>query len=507
MKQSNHSLAIIGGGQCGTMFLHDLLCQLEKKKQPGAAVNGQILWIEKTGRFGHADAFNPRQSPSLLMNGPTYMLSPSLARPRLFQDFYNQAAGDNDHGSFIARHHYGDFLAALPEALERQARAMGIQINKIQGTVQSIERQKQAGLQIRMGTGMTLDVSSIALAMGPAKNHKQDHLQGQQGYIANPSRLDNFINSTLNFKNPATAIACFGPGASCFDGMALLENELAYKGKYIVVGHRDTPLWVINRQQPVPPDVHFKPIHISASKLPCPLTLTQLEENFALELLSLEDTERNPYGMGPEYPLFALAAYGHQIFKLWVKHHEPDALARAQAKSAFDFMQQKALKTLESTTSPQMLSLYNSLKAQGRILEVDGRVQEQQVRKPDHLFTVPVIRRKDGLKLNYRCQGFMNARPYSRQWPSPATPLENLTPPEALLARMEQQGLIHRDEDNPFGLFAAKSGDIALLGAAADPLWGVHLAALRNGMAAEHFADKLLRHNPGASQPKAMPSP
>lgn len=510
MKQGQSGLAIIGGGQCGTLFLHDLLFQLEKKAGKGQKVPIRILWFDQKGQHGYAAPFAPDQPPSLLMNGPTYMLTPSLARPSVFHDFYRKRTGDDDLDGFIPRYHYGHFLKKLAQELEDRAREMGIQLVKISQGVSAVEENHQGGLSIYSDTGMMIPVSGVALATGPARNHKQDHLQGINGYIANPSRLDDFYNSSLDLNNPCTSIACFGPGASCFDAMALLENELGYKGSYVAIGQRDIPLWVIRRNRPVPPDAHFKLYHLSAAQLPCPLNVSDLEEHFNKECQSLDDHERNPYEMGPEYPLFSLAAYGHQIYKMWVQAHNPDPLAKAQAKNAFDYMQRKALKTLEATTSPAMIELYNKLKAEGRILEVKGRGIESQIRKEKGFFTIPVIRQKDGIKLNYRCQGFINTSPYSREWPAQSIDSASASPSESLLLRMEKEGLIHKDNSNPFALYAPNRGNIALLGAAADPLWGVHLAALRNGVTAEHFADKLLRQkapshalaNSGTSTPQ-----
>ena len=149
---------------------------------------------------------------------------------------------------------------------------------------------------------------------------------------------------------------------------------------------------------------------------------------------------------------------------------------------------------LEVSVSPQMLALYQGLKDQGRIMHVRGRIQEEKITKPDQLFTVPVIRSDDGLRLNYRCDAFMNSKPYTRGWTPGAA-----SPQESLLHGMEQQGLIRKEPGSHLGLYDFTHGlqnHVALLGAATDVLWGVHLASYKNGQAAEHFVRKMLKHSP-----------
>lgn len=470
------------------MFLHDYLYQLEKNKTSIAGTPPAILWLDAGGRFGHADPFDPQQSDALLMNGPTYMLRPSLAKPDLFHNYYRGQTGSDDLEGFIPRNLYGRFLQDLVPALLEKAQHLGITITRQQATITAIHKTPQRALQLVSAEGQRWQADHLALATGPARNRALDHLRGQSGFIDNPSRANSFANSGIDFSNPATQIACFGPGPSCFDGMALLEKEFGFKGKYILVGRANIPFWSIQRNSPVPNDSHYRPRHLSAEALPCPVTESQLIAALFKDIDDLKDPQHNRFEMGPEYLLNLVSSQTPALYARWQAHHRPDALAAAQSHTAFLKLQRVAIKMLEQAVSPQMQSLYQNLKDQGRILQVSGRIQEDAITKPNALFTVPVVR-QDGLRLNYRSAGIMNCKPHVRSWqPGGATAQEQL------LAQMTEQGLIRQNKQEQLGLYDFIHGlqnRVALLGAATDVLWGVHLSSYKNGQAAEFFASKL----------------
>lgn len=488
-------MAIIGGGACGTMFLHDYISLLEGRPAAVKAQPPKILWFDRNGHFGHADAFDPHQPDCLTLNNPVAMMQPTLINPKIFHDFCTRTYGACDHSAFLPRNVYGRFLKELTPTLFQRAQALGIEIKTIHSTTKAIHKTPNGHLIIKDDDRFR-PVDDVVMALGPAPNHAAQHLQGERGYIASPSRYESFEKSGIDFSNPKTRIACFGPGASCFDGMALLEKEFGFKGTYILIGESSSAFWSLRREKPIPTDVGYPSRFLQPGNLPCPVTATQLKDALQRDVAELRNPSANPHDLGPEYPLFAAAAKSKRLMGMWEKQHKPNALERAQAQMAFNELQRYAIKILEHAVAPQMLDLYKDLQRQGRILHIEGRAQIDKITKVDQEFQIPVLTRNPDLthcRIRYLAEGFMNAKPFARSWDAVAEGAP-LSPQERLLHGMRNQGLIQQVPGDQLGLYTSNGtkNSIVLLGAATDALWGVHLACYKNLVAADSFAQRVI---------------
>src|SRR5258705_8031396 len=94
------TVAIIGGGFCGTMVAVHLL-------RAGAGL--RVLLIERTGRFGRGAAYGT-SSPSHLLNVPAGRMSPFENDPEHFLRWVRSRLPGAGGGDFVPRMIYGEYL-------------------------------------------------------------------------------------------------------------------------------------------------------------------------------------------------------------------------------------------------------------------------------------------------------------------------------------------------------------------------------------------------------------
>lgn len=469
---AKNTLAIIGGGAVGTLALHDVLAQYEDRCLKHAAVPPiDIAWYDAQGRFGVTDAFDPNGPDSLCLSNPAYMVRPSAIARTIFYDFYRAAHGrDASLEACIPRRIYGEFLTDLVPKLETRAKSLGVHLRKIPRPVSDIARQASDAFRITDAAERPHQAGQLIVATGPARNSAMNAVSGTKGYIADPGQSESYHAAGVDFKDPNTVVIGFGFGNSFFDGIAMLEQELGFRGKYILVeSHPRTP-WVVTREKELPDDIYYKFIHFSPDKLPCPVSLEQLSAVLQKDINDLQSEEKNPLRFGIEHPLYYVAAFAMKYFQAWEKCHQPNDSNRSHSLSAFTALQRQCLNRLKDVISPQALDLYNAAVASGRVETVSGRILPAQIHHDSKNLLVPVSL-NDGETIILKGHALINGMPQQGDWRHVK---------DGLLTRMRDRGLIRLCETGTVGLYDfehALNQGIGLVGAAVDSIWGVHILA------------------------------
>lgn len=485
------TLGIIGGGQCGTMFLHDFLYHYEREKadHPGQRSPVTVIWMDAKGAFGSNAAFDVNLPDSLLLSSPSYMITPSVCKPKLFHDFLQNKYQITNLETCLPRRVYGEFLEDLVVRLEKKAQDLGVTVVKTSTQVHAVSKTPDGRFLIE-GTGMIRRLADkVALMPGPSSSTDLDYLSGQRGYISDPANIECFTRSEINFSDPSVNFLGFGPGNSFFDAVTLLENELGFRGKYILVRPEEREPWAITRERPIPDNIRYHLKHFVPEELPCPATYSDLSQALHRDLQALIPEKENPWRFGREYPLYYVGNFAMQFFKKWVDHHKPDKLAEAQSREAFRMVQRDALREVTSVVAPEALALYDRLSLEKRLIIISGRVLMPHIIKEDNYFKVPVRLNEDSQIYRLHLHGILNCMPFKRDWNTPQPDMQG-----HLLRKLESSGFIRKHTDHSIGIYDfthALSNGIALTGAVTNPVWGVHLPVYDSSLAAQTLATVL----------------
>lgn len=479
------TLAIIGGGAVGTLALHDVLMQYEDRLQKHESVPRlDLAWYDAQGRFVSTDAFAVTLPDSFRLNGPAYMVRPSGIARKMFYDFYRASHPDANLDEYIPRRIYGEFLRDLTRKLEDKAQQLGVPLNMISQPIVKISQQSADAFKLIDGSGRPHQAGKLIIATGPAKNPAMQHLQGLHGYVDNPADPASYARAGVDFKNSATSVIAFGLGGSFFDSVTILEQELGFRGQYVLVESHPHKPWVITREKDLPEDVYYKFTHFAPDKLPCPLTLTDLQTAFQKDIDDLGPTESNPLRYGIEHPLYYIAAFAMLYFQGWEKHHSPEPAARKQALDAFEDLQKLTSDQLKDVVSPQALDLYNTAIAEGRVRFIKGRVLPNHIHRTPNNLVVPVALQGGGIDMIHGT-ALINGMPQQGDWQHVK---------DGILPHMRENNLIRLDTSGTTALYdfahALKKG-IGLTGAAVDSIWGVHIFANKTGIAANELVRQM----------------
>ncbi|HME39672.1 MAG TPA: FAD/NAD(P)-binding protein [Steroidobacteraceae bacterium] len=125
----NYTIAIVGGGFCGTVLAANLL----RRPRPDAT---DIVLIERSAAVGRGVAYAAREFPYLL-NVPAARLSADARDPLQFLRFAQRHRPDADGEDFLPRALYGDYLQEVLSQAERAA-APHTRLLRIMGEVRHI---------------------------------------------------------------------------------------------------------------------------------------------------------------------------------------------------------------------------------------------------------------------------------------------------------------------------------------------------------------------------------
>lgn len=217
------TIAIIGGGFCGTMAaVHLLNADLGR--------SSKIVLINR----GHLGSYTHAERPSLarglaygtnsphhLLNVPAARMSAFEDRPDDFLDYLHAHQIEADAHSFVARHHYGAYLEkVLRDAVARANTTFQVQHE----TVMTINVATQQTYSLSFANGQTLQADRVVLALG---NFLPAHpafvnatLAASQCYIRDPWQPGAF--DSVDVKKP---ILLVGTGLTMCDVLTSLKQR------------------------------------------------------------------------------------------------------------------------------------------------------------------------------------------------------------------------------------------------------------------------------------------
>ena len=232
MTEAVRTVAIIGGGFCGTMTAVHLL-----KSEAPFLISGQpdrlrivlIDWKE-IGRglaYGTAD-------PKHLLNVPAGGMSAFDSEPNGFVDYLRGRFGSASPNEFASRYIYGDYLQqTLREAVSKKAGS--IEFSTLNARVVDVQDDGEKRKVVLLD-GSALLVDKIVLALGNAKPAKLDLFDGAR-YIDDPW-CDGLVER-IDWQQP---ILLIGSGLTAVDMVVKLSAHGFKQKIYAVSRHGLQPI-------------------------------------------------------------------------------------------------------------------------------------------------------------------------------------------------------------------------------------------------------------------------
>ncbi len=157
MQAVTTTIAIIGGGFCGTVLAANLL-----RRPPPAAT--RILLFERGPRIGCGLAYAPGSYPFQL-NVPAGRMSASSYEPAHLLDYVRRSQPHVDADTYLAREFYGKYLCDFLQAAELTA-PLHVKLERIHGEVRALRPQRLHGpIQLQL-TDQAWLAHQVVLACG-----------------------------------------------------------------------------------------------------------------------------------------------------------------------------------------------------------------------------------------------------------------------------------------------------------------------------------------------------
>jgi uncharacterized NAD(P)/FAD-binding protein YdhS len=156
-SRMHNTLAIVGGGFCGTVLAVNLL-----RRPPAVATD--IVLVERGPAMGRGVAYAAREFPYLL-NVPAARLSADSRDPLQFLRFARHHVSDADGEDFLPRALYGDYLQDLLLQAERTAPA-GIRLLRVFDEVRHLARHGAKQFAVEFTGRVPLMADRVILALG-----------------------------------------------------------------------------------------------------------------------------------------------------------------------------------------------------------------------------------------------------------------------------------------------------------------------------------------------------
>jgi uncharacterized NAD(P)/FAD-binding protein YdhS len=175
------TIAIVGGGFCGTVVAANLL-----RRPPAGAT--RILLIERSGVVGRGVAYADRGFPYLL-NVPASRMSASTGAPHEFLEFVQRRIPGADGEDFLPRALYGEYLQEFLMAAQLSA-PTNVRLDVLHGEVTNVRRlERHLPLQLELRDGRRLTADDVVLALGnpkPAALEVAAPVANHPGYVTDP---------------------------------------------------------------------------------------------------------------------------------------------------------------------------------------------------------------------------------------------------------------------------------------------------------------------------------
>jgi uncharacterized NAD(P)/FAD-binding protein YdhS len=175
------TIAIVGGGFCGTVVAANLL-----RRPPGGPT--RVVLIERGSAVGRGVAYADRGFPYLL-NVPASRMSASTAEPGEFLEFVRKRIPGADGEDFLPRALYGEYLQEFLMAAQLSAPG-NVRLDVLYGEVTNVRRlERHLPLQLELRDGRKLTADDVVLALGnpkPASLAITAPVAGHPAYVADP---------------------------------------------------------------------------------------------------------------------------------------------------------------------------------------------------------------------------------------------------------------------------------------------------------------------------------
>jgi uncharacterized NAD(P)/FAD-binding protein YdhS len=175
------TIAIVGGGFCGTVLAANLL----RRPPPGPT---RLVLIERGNVVGRGVAYADRGFPYLL-NVPASRMSASSNAPNEFLEFVQRRIPGAGGEDFLPRALYGEYLQEFLMAAQLSA-PTNVRLDVLHGEVTNVRRlERHLPLQVELRDGRKLTADDVVLALGnpkPASLAVTAPVADHPAYVADP---------------------------------------------------------------------------------------------------------------------------------------------------------------------------------------------------------------------------------------------------------------------------------------------------------------------------------
>jgi uncharacterized NAD(P)/FAD-binding protein YdhS len=179
------TIAIVGGGFCGTLVAANLL-----RRPPSGPT--RIVLIERSPEVGRGVAYSQRAF-AYLLNVPAARMSASSLEPQQFLRFVQRRIPNATGEDFLPRALYGEYLQEVLLAAQLQS-PRNVAFEKWHGEVASVRRvERHLPLQVELADGRRITADDVVLALGnpnPASLAAAADVAAHPSYVADPYRID-----------------------------------------------------------------------------------------------------------------------------------------------------------------------------------------------------------------------------------------------------------------------------------------------------------------------------
>lgn len=203
------TLVIIGAGFSGTVTAIEFL-----RSAPHGA---KLVIINRSGAVARGLAYGTSSSKHLL-NVPAGNMSALADEPDSFLRYCQSCLPDTTSSSFVSRKLYGNYLAALLDSAEHDARNH-IDVERITAEVKNLSPHEQ-GAYVELCSGEKIFADQVILAFGhfPPRNPAVlDGVLDSSTYMANP-----WSGPVSLPENPDSSILLIGGGLTALDVISSL---------------------------------------------------------------------------------------------------------------------------------------------------------------------------------------------------------------------------------------------------------------------------------------------
>jgi uncharacterized NAD(P)/FAD-binding protein YdhS len=199
------TIAIVGGGFCGTVVAANLL----RRPPPGPT---RLVVIERGAAICRGVAYADRDFPYLL-NVPASRMSATTNAPDEFLEFVQRRIPGAGGEDFLPRALYGEYLQELLTAAQLSAPS-NVRLDILHGEVTNVRRlERHMPLQVELRDGRKLTADDVVLALG---NPKPASLAVAAPVLDHPAYVADPWSSELQFSR-AHNVLLIGSGLTAAD--------------------------------------------------------------------------------------------------------------------------------------------------------------------------------------------------------------------------------------------------------------------------------------------------